>query len=359
MNDIVIECKNLWKIFGDQADRTLAAIREEGLGKAEVRERFQSIVAVANASFKVSRGERFCIMGLSGSGKSTLVRLINRLIEPTSGHVLISGVDIGGLNAKGLRKLRSEKIGMVFQFMALLPHRTVRDNVAFALELRHVDKEKRYEVAERVLELVGLSGWEHRMPHELSGGMQQRVGLARALAADPDILLMDEPFSAVDPLTRRQLQSQFLEISAVMKKTTMFITHDLDEAIRLGNRIAIMKDGALVQIGTPEEIVTQPADDYVAEFVEGISRIKLVLAHRVMQSIEAYRAGGGDDPVGWATASPKADLTQLIDLSVDTDKPILIVEDGKPVGVVTKRNLLRGIQGEKDNGYRRTDGRRG
>ena len=349
MNEIVVECKNLWKIFGDQTDRALAAIHEEGLGKAEVRERFQSIVAVASASFEVSRGERFCIIGLSGSGKSTLVRLINRLIEPTSGHVLISGVDIGGLNAKGLRKLRSEKIGMVFQNVALLPHRTVRDNVAFALELRHVDKDKRYEVAERVLELVGLSGWEHMMPHELSGGMQQRVGLARALAADPDILLMDEPFSALDPLTRRQLQSQFLEISAVMKKTTMFITHDLDEAIRLGNRIAIMKDGALVQIGTPEEIVTQPADDYVAEFVEGISRNKLVFADRVMQSIEAYRAGGGDDLVGCATASPKADLNQLIDLSVDTDKPILIVDDGNPVGVVTKRDLLRGVQGEKDN----------
>ncbi len=350
MNDIVVESKNLLKIFGHQADRALVAIHEEGLGKAEVLERFQCVIGVANASFAVSRGERFCIMGLSGSGKSTLVRLINRLIEPTSGHILINGEDIGALNAKDLRKLRSEKIAMVFQNMALLPHRTARDNVAFALELRHVDKEQRCEVAEKVLELVGLSGWGDRMPHDLSGGMQQRVGLARALAADPDILLMDEPFSALDPLTRRQLQTQFLEISAGMKKTTLFITHDLDEAIRLGDRIAIMKEGALVQIGTPEEIVTRPADDYVAAFVEGISRLKLVFAHTVMQSIEAYRAGGGDDLVGCATASPKADLNQLIDLSVDTEKPILIVDEGKPVGVVTKRNLLRGLQGEKDHG---------
>ena len=350
MHDIVVQCKNLWKIFGDQADRAFAAIREEGLGKTEVLERLQSVVAVADVSFEVSRGECFCIMGLSGSGKSTLVRLINRLIEPTFGHILINGMDIGGLSARELRKLRSEKIGMVFQNMALLPHRTVRDNAAFALELRHVDKETRHEVAERVLDLVGLGGWEDKRPSELSGGMQQRVGIARALAADPDILLMDEPFSALDPLTRRQLQNQFIEISAVMKKTTLFITHDLDEAIRLGNRIAIMKDGAFVQIGTPEEIVTQPVNDYVAEFVKGISRTKFVFAHSVMQSIEAYEAGGGDHLVGCATASPNADLSQLINLSVDTEKPILIVEDGTPVGVVTTQNLLRGIQGEKDHG---------
>ncbi len=347
MSNAVIECKNLWKIFGLEADRALAAVRDEGLGKAEVLERFRSVIGVANASFAVSRGELFCIMGLSGSGKSTLVRLINRLIEATSGHVLINGQDIGGLDANGLRKLRSEKIGMVFQNVALLPHRTVRDNVAFALELRNIDKEKRHHVAERMLELVSLHGWEDHMPDELSGGMQQRVGLARALAADPDILLMDEPFSALDPLIRRQLQGQFLEISAVMKKTTLFITHDLDEAIRLGNRIAITKDGVLVQIGTPEEIVTQPADDYVAEFVKGISRIKLVFARTVMQPIEASQAGG--DLEGCATASPEDDLDKLIDLSVDTDKPILIVEDGKRVGVVTKRTLLRAIQGEKDH----------
>ena len=188
------------------------------------------------------------------------------------------------------------------------------------------------------------------MPTELSGGMQQRVGLARALAADPDILLMDEPFSALDPLIRRQLQGQFLEVSSVMKKTTVFITHDLDEAIRLGNRIAIMKDGVLVQIGTPEEIVTKPVDDYVAEFVKGISRLTLVRAHTVMQPIETYHGATEEDLSCFPTASPEADLNELINLSVDTDRPILILKDKKPIGIVTKRNLLRGIQGEKDYG---------
>jgi len=239
---------------------------------------------------------------------------------------------------------------MVFQNVALLPHRVVRDNVAFALELRHVAQPERYEVAERMLHHVGLSGWEDRMPSELSGGMQQRVGLARALAADPDILLMDEPFSALDPLIRRQLQGQFLELSSVLRKTTVFITHDLDEAIRLGNRIAIMKDGFLMQIGTPEEIVTKPVDDYVAEFVKGISRLTLIHAHTVMQPIDAYHGAMGEDLAWFPTASPEADLNELINLSVDTDKPILILKDRKPIGIVTKRNLLRGIQGEENHG---------
>jgi glycine betaine/proline transport system ATP-binding protein len=350
MRQNVIECKKVWKIFGEQACKTVEAVRDEGLGKVEVLDRFQNVVAVADASFEVFQGEIFCIMGLSGSGKSTLLRLINRLIDPTQGHILINGQDIGSLDAKSLRTLRSETIGMVFQNAALLPHRTVRDNVAFALELRKISKPERYTVAADMLDLVGLNGWEDRMPTELSGGMQQRVGLARALAADPDILLMDEPFSALDPLIRRQLQGQFLELSSVMKKTTVFITHDLDEAIRLGNRIAIMKDGVLVQIGTPEEIVTKPVDDYVAEFVKGISRLTLVRAHTVMQSIETYHETTGEDLSCFPTASPEADLNELINLSVDTDGPILILKDKKPIGIVTKRNLLRGIQGEKDYG---------
>jgi glycine betaine/proline transport system ATP-binding protein len=350
MRQNVIECKKVWKIFGEQACKTVEAVRDEGLGKVEVLDRFQNVVAVADASFEVFQGEIFCIMGLSGSGKSTLLRLINRLIDPTQGHILINGQDIGSLDAKSLRTLRSETIGMVFQNAALLPHRTVRDNVAFALELRKISTPERYTVAAEMLDLVGLNGWEDRMPTELSGGMQQRVGLARALAADPDILLMDEPFSALDPLIRRQLQGQFLELSSVMKKTTVFITHDLDEAIRLGNRIAIMKDGVLVQIGTPEEIVTKPVDDYVAEFVKGISRLTLVRAHTVMQSIETYHETTGEDLSCFPTASPEADLNELINLSVDTDGPILILKDKKPIGIVTKRNLLRGIQGEKDYG---------
>ncbi len=348
MSNTVIACMHLWKIFGKHRDEVLKAVQEEGLGKTEVLERFHSVLAVADASFDVKQAEIFCIMGLSGSGKSTLLRLINRLIDPTHGHVLINGQDISHLDAKSLRTLRSETIGMVFQNSALLPHRTVRDNVAFPLELRHVAQAERSEAAEKMLAQVGLSGWDDRMPSELSGGMQQRVGLARALAADPDILLMDEPFSALDPLIRRQLQNQFLELSSVMRKTTVFITHDLDEAIRLGNRIAIMKGGALMQIGTPEEIVTKPVDEYVAEFVQGISRLTLVHAHTVMQPIDTYQGAAGDDLATLPTAPPDADLNELINLSVDTDRPILILKDQTPVGIITKRNLLRGIQGEKD-----------
>ena len=340
-----IECRNLWKIFGERADEALRGVREEGLGKAEVLERFRCVVGVADASFRVGEGEIFCIMGLSGSGKSTLVRHVNRLIEPTEGQVLFRGVEVGALDADHLRKLRSRDIGMVFQHMALLPHRNVRDNVAFALELRKVERRARVEVAERALQAVELTGWEDHYPDELSGGMKQRVGLARALAADPEVLLMDEPFSALDPLIRRQLQDQFLDLSKRMKKTTLFITHDLDEAIRLGDHIAIMKDGRLVQIGTPEAIVTNPRDAYVADFVAGISRLKIVYAHTVMQPVEAYRAGGGADLEGAPTAPPGVDLDHLVNLACDTDKPTLVVDDGKAVGVVTKRALLRGIQG--------------
>jgi len=343
-----VECKNLWKIYGIKDKEALTVIQAEGLNKDEARERFGCTVGVADATFGVNHGEIFCIMGLSGSGKSTLVRHVNRLIEPTAGQVLIAGEDIGKANEEELRRLRAEKIGMVFQHMALLPHRNVRANAGFALELRKVDREERLKEAEKALKMVGLDGWETHYPDELSGGMQQRVGLARAIAANPDILLMDEPFSALDPLIRRQLQKQFIELSNMMQKTTIFITHDLDEAIRLGDRIAIMNDGVLVQIGTPEDIVTQPADDYVADFVAGISRLKLVYAHTVMEPIDAYRAAHSDEVLeNYPTAPPLADLDHLIDIIVDTDKSICVVEEGKLVGVVTKRNLLRGIQGRQ------------
>ena len=292
-NDAVIECRHLWKIFGDHSADAMRAIQNEGLSKNEIRDKYRCVVGVQDASFTVGEGEVFCIMGLSGSGKSTLIRHINLLIEPTYGEVFIEGQDISQLGTVELRALRSTKIGMVFQNMALMPHRTVRDNVAFALEVRGIDRDVRYQTADQAIETVELQGWNDRYPDELSGGMQQRVGLARAIAADPHILLMDEPFSALDPLIRRQLQDQFLTLSAEMKKTTLFITHDLDEAIRIGHRIAIMKDGALVQIGTPEEIVTDPVDDYVADFVAGISKLQLVTAQKVMQSIEQYENSYG------------------------------------------------------------------
>jgi glycine betaine/proline transport system ATP-binding protein len=236
---------------------------------------------------------------------------------------------------------------MVFQNMALMPHRTVIDNVAFAQELRGVARNERYATARKALSAVELDGWDERYPDELSGGMQQRVGLARAIAANPRILLMDEPFSALDPLIRRQLQDQFMELAASMKKTTLFITHDLDEAIRIGDRIAIMKDGALVQIGTPEQIVTEPADDYVADFVAGISNLHLVTAQKVMEAVH-FGLPDGISEADCPVAAPSDDLDTLAELSIAHDNPILVKEDGRIVGVVTKKDLLRGIQGRWD-----------
>lgn len=342
----VIECRNLWKIFGRQSGLAKQAILEENLSKLDVRDRFDCVVGVVDTSFTVNEGEIFCIMGLSGSGKSTLVRHINRLIEPTSGQVFIEGRDVNALNNRQLRELRASKIGMVFQNMALMPHRTVLDNVAFALEMRGVGKIERYRVAREALSAVELEGWDERYPDELSGGMQQRVGLSRAIVADPHILLMDEPFSALDPLIRRQLQNQFMELAGEMKKTTLFITHDLDEAIRIGDRIAIMKDGGFVQIGTPEEIVTNPADEYVADFVSGISNLHLVSAARVMESLESYEANHGAlDQTSCPRVKPQDNLNRLTELSIESDHAILVEQDGKALGVVSKRALLMGIQG--------------
>lgn len=346
-SDVVV-VRNVWKIFGEQGNAALAATQNEKLSKAEILERYQAVIGVRDVSINVGEGEVFCIMGLSGSGKSTLVRHINRLIEPTSGEILINGINVGELNPEDLRAMRADKIGMVFQNMSLLPHRSVRDNVAFSLELRNVDAFTRANAANEVIELVGLQGYGDRMPSELSGGMQQRVGLARAMAANPDILLMDEPFSALDPLIRRGLQDEFLALSQTMNKTTLFITHDLDEAIRMGSRIAIMKDGEIVQTGTPEEIVTQPADDYVAEFVAGISKLKLIYAHTVMQPIAKFEQHNGALPPidSCPQAGPEDDLDTLVGLALDQEKPIVIIDDAKPVGVVTKDALLRGIKGE-------------
>ena len=346
----VIECRNLWKIFGKNAKRAMTAILERGIDKTAARDEFDAIVGVQDASFSVHEGEIFCIMGLSGSGKSTLIRHVNRLIEPTSGEVLIEGEDVNALRPAALRALRASKIGMVFQNMALMPHRTVRDNVAFALEVRGASRDNRYAVADRAIAMVDLDGWNECYPDELSGGMQQRVGLARAIAADPHILLMDEPFSALDPLIRRQLQDQFMELSAKMKKTTLFITHDLDEAIRIGDRIGIMKDGRIVQIGTPEQIVTEPADDYVADFVAGISNLHLVTAARIMEPVEAYeRREGPLDVTHSRAARPQDDLDTLADIAIETDHPIIIRDADRVVGVVTKKTLLRGIQGRWDD----------
>jgi glycine betaine/proline transport system ATP-binding protein len=287
-------------------------------------------------------------MGLSGSGKSTMVRHLNGLIEPTAGFIEGLGKDIRALSEVDLRAMRAREIGMVFQYMALLPHRTVRENVAFPLQIRGESKARRWEISPQYLKMVDLEGNEDRFPSELSGGMHQRVGLARALASDPDVLLMDEPFSALDPLMRRQLQDQFMDLSANLQKTTLFITHDLDEAVRIGDRIAILKDGRIVQIGTPEEIVTKPIDDYVRDFVEGISKLKFVYAHSNMVPRADFKEHSGDNLLTAPRAHHRCDLDRLIDISTTTQKPIVIQDDaGQDVGVIDKTTLLKGIQGGK------------
>lgn len=339
----VIEISNVWKIFGKNADAALEAIRNEGLSKAEVLERFDAVVGVADVSLDVFGGEIFCVMGLSGSGKSTLVRHFNRLLEPTAGKIMIEGTDVMALDPGELRLFRNRKIGMVFQNFALLPHRSVLDNVAMPLEIRAVNKNERMRRAANILKTVELEAWGNKFAHELSGGMQQRVGLARALAADPDVLLMDEPFSALDPLIRRQLQDEFLNLSNVMKKTTVFITHDLDEAVRIGDRIAIMRDGMVVQVGTAEDIVMHPADNYVADFVAGISRLKVVRAHAVMRSIVEYEAEFGDLPNDAPRVNEDESLSTLIHMAIDADTPIVVEDNGAGVGVITRREILHTV----------------
>jgi glycine betaine/proline transport system ATP-binding protein len=345
LNESVIKLDSVWKIFGDEANAAMQAVMDKGLTKPQVLEQFGCVVGIADCSFEVERGEIFCVMGLSGSGKSTMVRHLNRLIEPTAGSISVLGRDVLGLKEDDLRKLRAAHIGMVFQHMALFPHRTVRDNVAFPLQIQGEPKAKRWEVSQHCLNLVNLDGYEDRFPSELSGGMQQRVGLARALASDPEVLLMDEPFSALDPLIRRQLQEQFMALSADLHKTTVFITHDLDEAIRIGNRIAIMKDGVIVQIGTPEDIVTNPIDDYVKDFVEGISTLKLIFAHTIMEKFDDYVSRSGEDLSQSPRVPHDTDLSGLIDISTTTEHPIVITDDSRDVGVVNKSTLLKGIKG--------------
>jgi glycine betaine/proline transport system ATP-binding protein len=279
-------------------------------------------------------------MGLSGSGKSTLVRHFNRLLEPTAGKIEIEGIDVMALGPADLRAFRNRKIGMVFQNFALMPHRSVLENVAMPLEIRQISKNERMRQAAAILDIVELGTWGSKFAHELSGGMQQRVGLARALAANPDVLLMDEPFSALDPLIRRQLQDEFIRLSKILKKTTVFITHDLDEAVRIGHRIAIMRDGRVVQIGTAEEIVMNPADDYVADFVAGISRLKVVHAHAVMQPLAQYSA-----PL--SAEAPRVNesetLSTLIHLAIDNESAIVVEDAGQDVGVITRADILRTV----------------
>ena len=264
-----IHIEHVFKVFGDKPQHALELVRQ-GHSKQHILEKTGQSIGVFDAHFDIQAGEIFVVMGLSGSGKSTLVRMLNRLIEPTAGRILIDGQDINALDDKALRELRRKDISMVFQSFALMPHMTVQDNTAFGLELAGVDKAQRQQAAEAALEQVGLAGWGASYPDELSGGMQQRVGLARALAADPAILLMDEAFSALDPIIRTEMQSELLRLQQIKRRTIVFISHDLDEAMRIGDRIAIMKDGQVVQVGTPDDILRNPANDYVRSFIRGV-----------------------------------------------------------------------------------------
>ena len=342
--DSAIEIKNVWKIFGNNSEEALNAIQNQRISKQEALEKYNSVIGVSDVSFNVKKGEIFCVMGLSGSGKSTLVRHINRLLEPTSGQILINNEDVMKFDSKSLQDLRNKKIGMVFQNFALMPHRSVLDNIAMPLEIRGISKNDRLDAANKILDIVELQGWGNKFAHELSGGMQQRVGLARALAADPDFLLMDEPFSALDPLIRRQLQAEFIKLSKQMKKTTVFITHDLDEAVRVGHRIAIMRDGKVIQIGTPEEIVMKPVDNYVADFVKGISRLKIVQAKSIMQPIEKFKKEFGSLAKDLESVYENDLLNKLIEKSSIKDEPILVINnDNKNVGVITQADLLKAV----------------
>jgi len=274
-NQAYISVKSLWKAFGKDGERIFDA-EHAGKDKASLQEDLDCVVALQDVSFDVGRGETFVVMGLSGSGKSTLVRCLIRLIEPTSGQIIIDGQDVLEFDEKELTGLRRNKIAMVFQHYGLLPHRSVLENAAYGLEIRGVDQATRYEKAAFMLEKVGLAGWEHASTHELSGGMQQRVGLARALTVDPEILLMDEPFSGLDPLIRRQMREELASLQAELQKTIVFITHDLEEAITIGDRIAIMRDGKIIQLGSPREIIASPADEFVKEFTQGIPKTRVM-----------------------------------------------------------------------------------
>ena len=338
----MIQVKNVWKIFGDRAEEALNAIQAQNLSKAEVLEQFNCVVGVANTSLDIREGEIFCIMGLSGSGKSTLVRHFNRLLEPTAGEIIIDGIDVMQLSTPQLQKFRNERIGMVFQNFALMPHRSVLDNVAMPLEIRGIGKNERLQQASEVLEIVELGAWGNKFAHELSGGMQQRVGLARAISANPDVLLMDEPFSALDPLIRRQLQDEFIKLSKQLQKTTVFITHDLDEAVRIGDRIAIMKDGVVDQIGTAEEIVMNPQTEYVANFVAGISRLKVVKAHSSMKP-NVTDLSINTPSVRKNVVNLDASLTEIIEMSIQRPGDIYVVDAEKVVGVIEQSDILKTV----------------
>jgi len=336
----LIRAARVWKIFGRHAGR-IVGTPDEDLSRAELREKHGCVAAVRDVSFDVWPGEVFVVMGLSGSGKSTLVRTLIRLIEPTAGEIEIDRMDVMALSRTELLQLRRHTSSMVFQHFGLLAHRRVIDNVAFGLEVQGVAKGMRLARAGEVLKLVGLEDCANQFPDQLSGGMQQRVGLARAFAVDPKVMLYDEPFSALDPLIRRDMQDEVCRLQVETGKTMVFITHDLPEALRLGDRIAIMRDGKIVQLGTPEELVGSPADEYVQNFVRDIPRSHVLTLRWIMRDPEPGETGGPSLPVGTT-------VRDAVPLIAGSELPVCAMEDGKVVGVVDRAAVLNSIAGEGD-----------
>ncbi|MFL1376751.1 MULTISPECIES: quaternary amine ABC transporter ATP-binding protein [unclassified Nocardiopsis] len=334
--NVTFSVRNLWKIFGKNADSVIGTDLERA-DRDRIKDETGCTVAVRDVSFDVRPGEIFVVMGLSGSGKSTLIRCLTRLIEPTSGQVLLDGEDIGEATPQRLRELRRHKIAMVFQHFGLLPNRKIIDNVAYGLEVRGMARPERYERAQQMIDMVGLSGYEDSRPGELSGGMQQRVGLARALAVDPEVLLFDEPFSALDPLIRRDMQQEVIRLQRELAKTSVFITHDLQEALKLGDRIAIMRDGELVQVGTPEEVVGRPANAYVADFTSDVARTTVLTARWLVR--DAFPEESTDGPV----TEPGTVLAQVLPMLAASTAPVRVVENGTLLGYVGRDDVLRAI----------------
>ena len=390
-----LKVSNLTKIYGNNTDKALEMVLK-GEDNEQIRAKTKQVVGVRDASFSVDDGESFVIMGLSGSGKSTLLRCINQLIKPTAGHVYLDGQDLTKISSHELIEIRRKKMGMVFQRFALLPNRTILDNVGYGLEVQGTAKNIRMTQAKEALDLVGLKGWEDYYPNNLSGGMQQRVGIARALATNPDILLMDEPFSALDPLIRQDMQDELLEIQKKLHKTIIFITHDLDEALKIGDRIALMKDARIVQMGEPEDILLSPASDYVARFVENVNRSKALTASAVMVKprVIVYPKDGPRAAlrlmekhgissvfvvdregalIGYVlaeeaaelaekgqreldgiiqkdvpTALPDTPLAELLDVMAYTKIPMAVVDEEKNLaGVLVRGSVIAGLAGER------------
>ena len=326
-NEEIIRLEEVFKIFGPQPRGRAFDLARSGMHKNDVQQQSGHVIGLCNVSFAIKKGEIFVVMGLSGSGKSTAIRTVNKLHDVTYGHVWVDGVDVQTLEGKELQVFRREKMGMVFQHFALFPHRNVIDNVAYGLKVQKVSRIEREEAALRALRLVGLEPYTRNATNELSGGMQQVVGLARALASDPDILLMDEAFSALDPLIRRQMQDELMAIQSEVHKTILFITHDLNEALRIGDRVCIMKDGVVVQIGTPEQILTEPATGYVAEFVQDVDQGRVIKIEEVMTAADAIQSSAGFDEVKRAVAASPAHL---------------VVDDaGNCCGLITRSDVER------------------